>query len=143
MLTWRHSCSAKLKINDLKILSICRLESALIDHPINLLTVRFTAHQQENTKGHTLWSKIALQVFFYCFPWLKMKCPGSQKPYLPINKEKILQKPGLRTTFYCYQRLYHQSMVQTTVPSSDCKGSSGCRSHSEKNKGNNFLSRKS
>lgn len=140
MLTWRHSCSAKLKINDLKILSICRLESALIDHPINLLlTVRFTAHQKENTKlcGQRLRSS-----FFYCFPWLKMKCPGSQKPYLPINKQKILQKPGLRTTFYCYQRLYHQSMVQTTVPSSDCKGSSGCGSHSEKNKGNN-LSRKS
>lgn len=129
MLTWRHSCSAKLKINDLKILSICRLESTLIDHPINLLlTVRFTAHQQENTKGHTLWPKIALKVFFLLLSLVENEVPRKSET---INK-KILQKPGLRTTFYCYQRLYHQSMVQTTVPSSDCKGSSGCRSHSEK-----------
>lgn len=87
-LTWRHCCSAKLKINELKILPICRLESALIDHDINqLLTVRFTAHQQENTfKGHTLWTK-TVPKFFYCSPWLKMKCPRSQKPYLPINKQ--------------------------------------------------------
>lgn len=64
MLSWRHSCSAKLKINELKILPICRLESAFIDHPISqLLTVRSTAHEQENTKGHTLWSKIALKFF--------------------------------------------------------------------------------
>lgn len=34
---------------------MCRLESAFIDHPINqLLTVRFTANQQENTKGQRL-----------------------------------------------------------------------------------------
>lgn len=65
--------------------------------------------------------------YFYHLLQLKQQCLTNQE-FVPLHKQKKKIK-RLRTTFIATSGFYHQYMVLTAIPSSDCTGSSESRSH--------------